>query len=64
MGLDAEHYSGHSLRAGMITTAAELGVPEWQIAMTSRHSPKGSELKGYIRPVEQRRHALTKTLGL
>jgi integrase len=63
-GLDPEHFSGHSLRSGMITTAAERGVPEWKIAMTSRHSPKGTELKGYIRPVERRKHALTNLIGL
>lgn len=63
-GLDAEYFSGHSLRSGMITTAAELGEPEWRIAMTSRHSPQGTELRGYIQPVEKRRHALTNVLGL
>ena len=63
-GLDPEAYSGHSLRAGMITTAAERGIPEWRIRMTSRHSEKGTELKGYIRPIEERKHALTNEIGL
>jgi integrase len=63
-GLDAEHYSGHSLRAGMITSAAELGIAEWRIRMTSRHSAKSTELAGYIRPVEKRKHALTNDIGL
>ena len=45
-GLDPEAYSGHSLRAGMITSAAERGIPEWRIRMTSRHSEKGTELQG------------------
>ena len=63
-GLDAEHYSGHSLRSGMITSAAEKGIPEWRIRMTSRHSAKSQELAGYIRPVEERKQALTNEIGL
>jgi integrase len=64
MGLDAEHYSGHSLRAGMITTAFERGVPEWKIRLTCRHSEKSRELQGYNRPVQKRKHAVTTELGL
>jgi hypothetical protein len=64
LGLEAGEFSGHSLRSGMITSAAEKGVAEWRIAMTSRHSPKGRELQGYIRPVEARRHALTNEIDL
>ena len=63
-GFDAEAYSGHSLRSGMITSAAERGIPEWRIRMTSRHSEKGTELRGYIRPIEERKHALTNEIGL
>jgi integrase len=63
-GLEAEHYSGHSLRSGMITSAAEKGIAEWRIRMTSRHSAKSQELAGYIRPVERRKHALTNDIGL
>lgn len=36
-GLDAERYSGHSLRAGLITSAAEAGVREADIMRHSRH---------------------------
>jgi len=35
-GLPAS-YSGHSLRAGFITSAAEYGVPQWVITNQSRH---------------------------
>jgi integrase len=63
-GLEPEHYSGHSLRSGMITTAAELGIAEWRIRETSRHSAKSTELAGYIRPIEKRKHALTNDIGL
>jgi hypothetical protein len=64
MGLDPKLYSGHSLRAGSITSAAEAGLSEWVIRMTSRHSEKSRELAGYIRPVEKRKHALTNAIGL
>jgi hypothetical protein len=64
VGLDAEHYSGHSLRAGMITEAFARGVPEWKIRLTSRHSEKGRELQGYNRPIQKAKHALTNELGL
>lgn len=36
-GLDASMYSGHSLRAGLITSAAESGVAERDIMRQSRH---------------------------
>src|SRR6185436_16728997 len=61
-GLEATEFSGHSLRAGMVTSAAENGVPEWRIRLTSRH--KSDVLKAYIRPVEKRQHALTSDIGL
>jgi len=61
-GLDPQHFAGHSLRAGMVTSAAEQGVPEWRIRLTSRH--KSDVLRQYIRPVEKRQHALTSDIGL
>jgi len=64
MGLEPECYSGHSLRAGMITTAFERGVPEWKIRLTCRHSEKSRELAGYNRPVQKCKHAVTTELGL
>jgi site-specific recombinase XerD len=36
-GLDADRYSGHSLRAGLITSAAMLGVSIWKIKAQSGH---------------------------
>lgn len=36
-GLDARRYAGHSLRAGLITAAAEAGVLERDIMRHSRH---------------------------
>lgn len=48
-GLDPSgHWSGHSLRAGMVTTAAKAGVPTWAIMRTTRHK-SGASLDGYIR---------------
>jgi integrase len=61
-GLEAAEFAGHSLRAGMVTSAAESGVAEWKIRLTSRH--KSDVLRQYIRPVEKRQHALTGDIGL
>ena len=61
-GLDPKEFSGHSLRSGMVTSAAENGVAEWRIRLTSRH--KSDVLRQYIRPVEKRQHALTSDIGL
>ena len=36
-GLDAARFAGHSLRAGLITSAAEAGVQERHIMAQSRH---------------------------
>ncbi len=36
-GLDRDRYSGHSLRAGLITSAAMLGVSIWKIKAQSGH---------------------------
>lgn len=37
IGLDPTGYSGHSLRAGLITSAARLGVSVWKIKAQSGH---------------------------
>jgi integrase len=37
IGLDPSKYSGHSLRAGLITSAARLGVSVWKIKAQSGH---------------------------
>lgn len=36
-GLKADQYSGHSLRAGLITSAAQVGVSIWKIKAQSGH---------------------------
>jgi integrase len=61
-GLEASEFSGHSLRAGMVTSAAEAGVPEWRIKLHSRH--KSDIVRQYIRPIEKRRHSPTGEIGL
>jgi integrase len=64
-GLDADAFSGHSLRAGFATAAAERGAPEWKIRLTTRHSAKSRQLEEvYIRPQSKRRHALTNEIEL
>lgn len=37
-GLDPAQYSGHSLRAGLATSAAQAGVPTWRIRAQTRHA--------------------------
>jgi hypothetical protein len=60
-GLEPREFAGHSLRAGMVTSAAEHGIAEWRIRLTSRH--KSDVLRQYIRPVEKRQHSLTNDIG-
>ena len=47
-GLDIKKISGHSLRAGYCTTAAELGFQTWQIREQTGHKSDATLLK-YIR---------------
>jgi integrase len=37
-GLDPAPYSGHSLRAGLATSAAQAGVPAWKIKQQTGHA--------------------------
>jgi integrase len=37
IGLDPQHYSGHSLRAGFATSAAAAGLPVWKIKGQTGH---------------------------
>jgi integrase len=48
VGLDPETFSGHSLRAGFVTSAAQADVPEWRIARQSRHQSIPT-LRRYVR---------------
>src|SRR5262249_31285077 len=37
IGLDPARYSGHSLRAGFVTSAASAGTPTWRIKAQTGH---------------------------
>jgi integrase len=50
-GLHADSYSGHSLRAGLITSAAKVGVSSWKIRQMTGHK-SDSMLQRYIRDAE------------
>jgi integrase len=47
-GLDAAQYSGHSLRAGLATSAAKAGVAGWKIRQQTGHK-SDAMLNRYIR---------------
>lgn len=47
-GISQRDYSGHSLRAGFITSAASKGIPEHVIQVHTRHRST-KVLRGYIR---------------
>lgn len=48
VGLDPERYAGHSLRAGLVTSAAQLGVSSWKIRQQTGHA-SDAMLSRYIR---------------
>jgi len=50
-GLDPARYSGHSLRAGLATSAAQAGVPTWRIRTQTGHA-SDAMLARYIRDGE------------
>jgi len=50
-GLDPEIFSGHSLRSGYLTSAAEAGASILKMMEVSRHK-KIDELLGYVRSAE------------
>lgn len=62
-GLGDLPISGHSLRAGHATTAAEHGVDAVRIARTTRHA-RLETLAGYVRPAEVLRDTTARDLGL
>jgi site-specific recombinase XerD len=47
-GLDAKQYSGHSLRAGLVTSAAQAGISSWKIRQQTGHK-SDAMLQRYIR---------------
>ncbi|WP_292838633.1 site-specific integrase [Methylotenera sp.] len=48
IGLDASKFSGHSLRAGLVTSAAQAGVSSWKIRQQTGHK-SDAMLNRYIR---------------
>lgn len=48
IGLDPSKYSGHSLRAGLVTSAAQAGVSSWKIRQQTGHK-SDAMLQRYIR---------------
>ena len=50
-GLDPTGYSGHSLRAGLATSAAQAGVPSWKIRQQTGHA-SDAMLSRYVRDGE------------
>ena len=63
VGLDPGEVAGHSLRAGLATSAAAVGVPERVIAIQTGH--KGTAmLRRYIREGSLFRENGTSAVGL
>lgn len=48
VGLDPKKYAGHSLRAGLVTSAAQAGVSSWKIRQQTGHK-SDAMLNRYIR---------------
>ena len=48
VGLDPAKYAGHSLRSGLVTSAAQLGVSSWKIRQQTGHK-SDAMLARYIR---------------
>ncbi len=63
-GLDPNAYSGHSLRAGFVTTAAANGASERAIARQTGHAPNSATLRTYIRHASAFTDNAVSTLGL
>jgi integrase len=51
VGLDPARFSGHSLRAGRVTSAAAAGVAGWAIRRVTGHRSEAT-LHRYIRPLD------------
>jgi integrase len=48
IGLNPKNFSGHSLRAGLVTSAAQAGVSSWKIRQQTGHK-SDAMLQRYIR---------------
>lgn len=62
-GLDPSSYAGHSLRAGLVTSAAKAGKAEHVIMKQTRHRSV-AQLREYIRDAELFEHNAVKDIGL
>jgi len=62
IGLNPEHYSGHSLRAGFATAAAGTGLPAWRIKRQTGHA-SDAVLGRYIREADPFRGIATVWAG-
>ena len=62
-GLDPRKYAGHSLRAGLVTSAAMNNVPEYVIQRQTRHKSTDM-LRRYIRDVSLFRDNASARVGL
>jgi integrase len=62
-GLDPKNYSGHSLRAGLVTSAARAGVPERIIMRQTGHRSVEMVLR-YVRQANAFRENALNSLGL
>jgi integrase len=51
VGLEVATFSGHSLRSGFLTSAAESGANVFKMAEVSRHRSLDT-LRGYVRRVD------------
>ena len=51
VGLNASTYSGHSLRAGLVTSAAKSGVSNWKICQQTGHQSE-QVMQGYVRDTQ------------
>jgi hypothetical protein len=61
--MDPKVFGGHSLRAGLITSAADNEVAPQRIMDQSRHA-KFDTMRGYIRDAERFKHSAAGKVGL
>jgi len=63
-GMPGAQISGHSLRAGHVTSAAMAGVGVDRIAAQTRHRRIDVLIEHYIRPIDALRTTSSRDLGL
>ena len=61
IGLNPDHYSGHSFRKGAATTAAAQGIPDSQIKLLGRW--RSSAFQVYLKPSDQQMASLAARLS-